>query len=73
VQDQDGREVGGMLGLSEIMKMFSSGSFDMTQQHIGPLPPGKYTVRATIADGKSLTKPVTLSGQAERSLSIRFM
>jgi hypothetical protein len=73
VQDQDGREVGGMLGLSEIMKMFSEGTFDPSQQRIGPLPPGKYTVRATIADGKSLTKPVTLSGQAERTLSIRFM
>jgi hypothetical protein len=62
-----------MLGLAEIMKMFSEGNFNPNQQRVGPLPPGKYTVRATIADGKSLTKPVTLSGQAERTLSIRFM
>jgi hypothetical protein len=73
VQDEDGRDVGGMIALSEIMKMFSEGGFSSTAQRFGPLPPGKYRVRATLADGKSLTKPVSLSGQAERKLSIRFM
>jgi hypothetical protein len=73
VQDEDGREVGGMLALSEIMKLFNEGGFSSTQQRVGPLPPGKYRVRATLADGKSQMKPVTLNGQPERSLAIHFM
>jgi len=38
---------------------------------VGPLPPGKYTVSARTADGKSGSKPVTLTGQPERKLTIR--
>jgi hypothetical protein len=72
VQDEEGREVGGMIALSEIMKMFSEGGFSSTEQKVGPLPPGKYRVRATLPDGKTIMKPVTLNGQAERKLSIHI-
>ena len=73
VQDDQGREVGGMFALSDIMKMFSEGDGMSTkEQRIGPVPPGKYKVKATLSDGRTSTKMVTLSGQPERKLTIRL-
>jgi hypothetical protein len=72
VLDAEGREVGRQMGLSEIMERFQGGGFSFEEQKLGPFPPGKYRVRATLADGRSETKPVTLSGQAERKVTISF-
>ena len=72
VQDESGREVGAMISIGEAMKMFSENGFSTMERRIGPVPQGKYTVRATDADGKTVTKQVNLSGQAERKLTIHF-
>jgi hypothetical protein len=72
VQDEDGREVGAMVSLAEVMKLFGEGGFSSTERRIGPLPQGKYKVRATSPGGQTVTKPVSLTGQAERKLTIRF-
>lgn len=72
VVDEDGREVGGMISLAEVMKLFGEGGLSSTEHRIGPLPQGRYKVKATAADGKTVTKPVSLTGQAERKLTIRF-
>ena len=72
VQDEDGREVGAMISLAEVMKLFGEGGLSSTEHKIGPLPQGKYKVKATSSDGKTVTKPVSLTGQAERKLTIRF-
>ncbi|HEV8113300.1 MAG TPA: carboxypeptidase-like regulatory domain-containing protein [Planctomycetota bacterium] len=72
VQDEAGHEVGAMISLSEAMKMFNENGFSTTERRIGPLPQGKYTVRAVDADGKTVTKPVTLTGQAERKITIHL-
>lgn len=71
VIDPAGREVSGMLSMADIMAGMSKG-FSSKEQRIGPLPPGKYRVTATTDDGRSSTKPVTLSGQPERKLKIRL-
>jgi hypothetical protein len=71
VLDSQGHEAGGMYGLSELMDQFSKNGLDFTVARVGPLPPGKYTVTARTADGKTGTKPVTLTGQPERKLTIR--
>ncbi len=71
VTDEDGRELSTMLGLAELMKMFSEGGISMTERRFGPFAPGKYTIRGT-ANGKTVTKVVTLTGQAERKLTLRF-
>jgi hypothetical protein len=71
VQDSAGHEAGGMYGLNELMEQFSKNGLDFTTARIGPLPPGKYTVTAKTADGKTGTKPVSLTGQPERKMTIR--
>ncbi|MEQ1894379.1 MAG: carboxypeptidase-like regulatory domain-containing protein, partial [Planctomycetota bacterium] len=71
VLDAQGREVQGMIGFSELSSAFSQG-FDSTQQSIGPVPPGTYTVIAVSGDGTRVKKPVTLDGQPERRLKLRL-
>ncbi|MCC7013362.1 MAG: carboxypeptidase regulatory-like domain-containing protein [Planctomycetes bacterium] len=72
VLDEQGRQVNGTLSLTEVMKAFSSGAFTSKEQRVGPLPPGKYRVTVTTADGRKTTKPVNLTGQAERKLNVRL-
>jgi hypothetical protein len=72
VLDSAGREVANMMGMTEMQKSFMGGGRNRDEQHIGPLAAGKYRVRAVRADGKSLEKPVSLSGQAERNLKLQF-
>ncbi len=71
VLDAQGHEAGGMYGLNELMELFTKNGVDFNVSRVGPLPPGKYTVTARTADGKSGSKPVTLTGQPERKLTIR--
>jgi len=72
VKDENGREVGGLVSLADVMKMFSGQAGGGETQRVGPLPAGKYRVRAQLPDGRSTVKPVTLSGQDERKLTVRF-
>lgn len=71
VVDPKGHEVNGMLAYSEIMDA-AGGFYTTTEQRVGPLPPGRYVVTAIADDGRTTTKPVTLTGQAERKLKIRL-
>jgi protocatechuate 3,4-dioxygenase beta subunit len=69
VQDEDGREVSGMVALSDIMAALGKG-FTSEEHRVGPLPPGRYRVSAELSDGRSVK--VTLTGKAERKLNLRF-
>jgi hypothetical protein len=71
VLDESGRDCTNMFGGDMMETMFTEG-FSSTEQRIGPLPAGKYKVQATGPDGTTTTKPVTLSGQDERSLRIKL-
>jgi hypothetical protein len=71
VFDEAGRDVAGMMSLSEMMASFSGEGLSTDEPHVGPLAPGKYRVRG-IANGKTVEKPVTLSGQPERSVTLKF-
>lgn len=71
VLDGKGREMNGMMGLAELMRRYSGGLGDAVQR-VGPLPPGNYTVRATAEDGRSVERPLNLTGQAERKLKLRL-
>ena len=71
VLDEAGRDQTNMLGQEMWQTMFSEG-FSSTELKIGPLPPGKYRVMATGPNGETSNKPVTLSGQEERSMRIKL-
>jgi len=71
VADERGFEVGGMLAQSAMEAAFSAG-LSTREQRVGPLPAGKYTVRATTSDGRTAARPVSLRGQEERTVRIRL-
>ena len=71
VVDEAGRQVNGMLAYSELASGLSEG-FSTSEQRVGPLPPGRYRVTATAADGRSTSKTVELSGQPTRKLRLRL-
>ena len=71
VRDPNGNEVTGMIAFQEILD--ASGNLYSTTEHkVGPLPPGRYVVTAFADDGRTVSKPVNLSGQAERKLKVRL-
>lgn len=72
VKDEQGHEVAGLVSLQDLMKLMAQGASPGGERRVGPLPPGKYKVVATLADGRTTTKPVSLSGQGERKLIVRF-
>ncbi|MCY3001853.1 MAG: carboxypeptidase-like regulatory domain-containing protein [Planctomycetota bacterium] len=72
VLDEAGRQVNGTMALTEVMAAFSNGTLNSKEQRVGPLTPGKYRVTVVADDGRKTTKPVTLTGQAERKLNIRL-
>lgn len=62
--DKDGREVGGLITLKDMQRMFNEGSSTL-ERVLGPLAPGRYTVRATTLDGKVSEKKVRLRGRRD--------
>jgi protocatechuate 3,4-dioxygenase beta subunit len=72
VRDEQGREVGAMVTMAELMKYMSEGPGPGDEQRVGPFAPGRYKVTAILPDGRTVSKPVTLSGQGERKLNLRF-
>lgn len=71
VTDDEGRQVNGMIAYQEIINATAQ-IYNTEEQSVGPLSPGRYTVTAVAEDGRTVSKPVTLSGQAERKLKIRL-
>jgi uncharacterized surface anchored protein len=59
VFDDDGAEVAGLMTLEELQAIFNEGSSGQGQR-VGPFAPGRYTVRATMADGKTVERRVRL-------------
>jgi hypothetical protein len=66
VTDDEGRQVNGMIAYQEIINSTAQ-IYNTEEQTVGPLSPGRYTVTAVAEDGRTVSKPVTLSGPAERS------
>lgn len=71
VTDPAGNEYSGMMSMSDIMSGMTNG-FSPLEQRIGPLAPGTYKVTAVAQDGRTAYKSVSLSGQAERKVTIRL-
>ena len=71
VTDEEGREVSGMVGMADMRALYIDGAFSTAEHRLGPLPPGKYRVRAE-ANGKVVEKPVRLRGNPEKRLTLRI-
>lgn len=73
VVDEAGRDWGGLWSPEDLMTWMSEGS-PMEEVRIGPLPGGRYTVRAATIDGASDSKKtVTVrEGQDERRVKLRL-
>jgi uncharacterized GH25 family protein len=71
ILDAEGREQTGALSMAEIMEQFGSG-FSSKEQRVGPLPLGRYTVRALADDGREVSRPASLLRPGERSVRLRF-
>lgn len=71
VTDEDGREMNGMLGLSELMERATRGIVG-TEQRIGPLPRGRYEVRAFAEDGRTASRAVRLFGRETKKFRLRL-
>ncbi|MDP6955835.1 MAG: carboxypeptidase-like regulatory domain-containing protein [Planctomycetota bacterium] len=72
VIDSNGRDVNGMLGLTQIMDIYGEGGLGLATHKVGPLAPGSYRVLAEDDEGHKANKPVRLAGQTERKLKLRL-
>lgn len=71
VTDEAGREVSGLRSLSSFQENMARG-LNTTEREVGPLAPGKYSVVGTDDEGREKRRSVTLKGQKERILRLRF-
>ena len=68
--DDAGNDVGNLLTLDQLRSSFNSGTSSL-ERRVGPIAPGRYTVRATTIDGRSVEKRVTLRGrEAEKKVRL---
>lgn len=70
VRDEEGNEMCAMLTMNEILSQFGKG-FSSKEQRVGPVPPGRYRVVATLDDGREASKTVTATGQTSRKVILR--
>ncbi|MFT7670318.1 MAG: hypothetical protein ACI8X5_003026 [Planctomycetota bacterium] len=70
VLNADGHEMVGAKSLADMMD-YGTG-FSSLEQRVGPLPQGKYRVRAELDDGRETHKNLSLSGRAERKVKLRI-
>ena len=72
VFDKDDREVGGLMTQEDVQRMFNEGTSSI-ERVVGPLAPGRYTVRATTLDGQVSEKKVRLRGRSsEKSVRLKL-
>ena len=71
VQDAEGRDWSTMLSLEDLEHLRTRG-FSSSQSRTGPLPPGIYEVRATNLAGEVVRKSVTLQGETDVQVELKF-
>ncbi len=71
VVDATGAEHATLASVGDLYEAYSTG-FSESARTVGPLAPGRYTVRVRTADGRSKSKAVELAGQNQRSLKLRL-
>lgn len=72
VTGPDGQQVNGSYSYGDLMRMFTEGDFSTTQQTVGPVPPGRYTIRATTADGRSAKRSRSVNGEPRARVRLKL-
>ena len=72
VQDDRGRDVGGLFSRQDLEWLQSASEVDPAQVRLGPLPPGRYLLRASGDGGLAAEKRVTLGGEPEKRVALRL-
>ena len=67
----DGSDMHGMWSITELHTLVTGEGYSLTTRTFGPLPNGRYKVFATLPNGETLKKPVTLRGRGDRKLKLR--
>ncbi len=70
VLNDQGLDMVRMFGATDMALLYSKEPFQESERRIGPLPPGRYKVIATI-DGKTVEKSLRLRGKATKRLTLR--
>ncbi len=70
VLNDQGLDMMRMFGAADMALLYSKEPFMESERRIGPLPPGRYKVIATI-DGKTVEKSVRLRGKPTKRLTLR--
>ena len=71
VFDRDGRDVSGMVSVSALRALFNEGA-SSSEHEVGPLPPGRYRVVATLPDGQQVDRSVRLRGEPEKDVTLKL-
>ena len=69
VLDPDGRDVGGVYALADVLRFLEAGVFSPTAPLFGPLPPGTYRI-AGEAHGSPVTATVELTGEPTAEIAV---
>ncbi len=72
VFDSNGSEVGSLMTAEQMRSLFNQGGSNK-ERRMGPLPPGKYTVKATMSDGRTTDKRVSIRGRvSEKKVRLKL-
>ncbi len=66
----EGREVSRLFGMAELQALYTSEAYLESERRLGPLPPGRYRLVATI-DGEEVEKTVRLHGGDVKRVRLR--
>jgi hypothetical protein len=72
VEESDGKKVGASLSLVDARGRDLSDVLVRPGTELGPVPPGRYTLRATNHSGASVETEVDLHGEERREVTLRF-
>ena len=72
ITDAEGLEFGVLFGRDDLAWLQGVTEADPAEVRVGPLPPGRYRLRATSEGGLEASKRVTLQGEADRRVILRL-